>query len=200
MMRRALAPLTVLALASALLVTALPISPLPAQGHITTPREAFGADLGDDYFLASYQQISRYWRTLEQQSPRLRLQVMGKTTEGRDQLMAIVTSPENHRHLERYRQIAERLAKAESLTDDDARALAKEGKAIVWIDGGLHATETLGAQQLAEMVYQMASRTDPETMRFLDDVIALFVHANPDGNDLVANWYMRMSDPGRAHW
>ncbi|WP_041265271.1 M14 family metallopeptidase [Gemmatimonas aurantiaca] len=192
-MRRVFAPLTALSLAS-LLGAAAPAQ-VQAQGRITTPKEAFGANYGDDYFLANYQQISSYWRTLEQQSPRVKLRVMGKTTEGRDQLMAIITSPENHRNLERYRQIAERLAKAENLTDDEARALAKEGKAIVWIDGGLHATETLGAQQLGETVYQMASRTDAETMRFLDDVIILFVHANPDGNDLVANWYMRTSDP-----
>jgi hypothetical protein len=169
--------------------------PLAAQGPVTTPKEAFGANYGDDYFLANYQQISSYWRTLEQQSPRVKLQVMGKTAEGRDQLMVIISSPENLKNLEKYRRISERLARAEGLSDDDARALAKEGKAIVWIDGGLHATETLGAQQLGEMVYQMASRTDAETMRFLDDVITLFVHANPDGNDLVADWYMREKDP-----
>jgi hypothetical protein len=190
MLRRALLSLA-LGLPS-LLLAALPLA---AQGTITTPRQAFGANFGDDYFLATYQQISGYWRTLEQQSPRLKLQVMGKTAEGRDQLMAIVTSPENHRNLEKYRRIAERLAKAEGLTDDDARALAKEGKTVVWIDGGLHATETLGAQQLGEMVYQMVSRTDAETLRLLDDVITLFVHANPDGNDLVAEWYMREQDP-----
>src|SRR5688572_31833455 len=45
------------------------------------------------------------------------------------------------------------------------------------------------------MVYQMVSRTDPETMRFLDDVVTLLVHANPDGNDLVADWYMRNPVP-----
>jgi hypothetical protein len=188
---------TLLALATAAVALGAPGPHASAQDtrRLTSPREALGASFGDDYFLASYRQIADYWRTLERQSPRLRLQVMGKTAEGRDQLMAIVTSPENHRNLERYRRIAERLAKAEGLTDDEARALAKEGKAVVWIDGGLHATETLGAQQLAEMVWQMVSRTDDETLRFLDDVIALFVHANPDGNDLVADWYMRTAKP-----
>jgi hypothetical protein len=109
--------------------------------------------------------------------------------------MAIVTTPENHRRLARYREIARQLAMAEGLSDDQAHALAKEGKAVVWIDGGLHATETLGAQQLAQMVYEMVSRTDDETTRFLNDCIILFVHANPDGNDLVADWYMRHADP-----
>ena len=75
--------------------------------------------------------------------------------------MAIITSPENIKNLARYKEIARKLAHAEGLTEQQARALAREGKAVVWIDGGLHATETVGSQQLMEMVYQMVSRTDP---------------------------------------
>jgi enoyl-CoA hydratase/carnithine racemase len=78
-----------------------------------------------------------------------------------------------------------------------ARALAARGKAVVWIDGGLHANEVLGAQQLIETVYQLVSRSDEETLRFLNDVIVLVAHANPDGHELVANWYMRERDPLR---
>ncbi len=172
-----------------------PTGVVRAQGHITTPKEQFGHDFGDDYWLANYQQIAAYWHKLDDESDRLVLRDIGRTAEGRTQLMAIVTAPENQRRLARYQEISRRLALAEGLTDDDARALAKEGKAVVWIDGGLHATEVLGAQQLAEMVYQMVSRTDEETLRFLNDCIILFVHANPDGNDLVANWYMRNPVP-----
>ena len=180
----------VLALALVLAVTSL-----TAQSRITTPKEAFGFNLGDDYQLANYTQIETYWKTLDRESDRMTLHDMGKTAEGRTQWMAVVTSPENHRRLARYRDIAKRLALAEGLTDDQAHALAKEGKAIVWIDGGLHATETLGAQQLAQTVYEMVSKDDEETRRFLDDCIILFVHANPDGNDLVADWYMRSTVP-----
>lgn len=182
------------AFAAALIVLALGVGS-GAQGRITTPKEQFGFDLGDDYQLANYTQIADYWRKLDAESDRMVLREIGKTAEGRPHLMAIVTSPENHRNLERYRDISKRLALAEGLTDDDARALAKEGKAVVWIDGGLHATETLGAQQLARSVYEMLSRSDEETLRFLNDCIILFVHANPDGNELVADWYMRQADP-----
>jgi hypothetical protein len=164
-------------------------------GHITSPKEEFGANFGDDYFLANYKQISAYWQKLEKESPRIHVQDIGKTAEGRTQYMAIVTSPENYPNLARYKNTSARLAHAEGLTDDEARALAKEGKTVVWIDGGLHASEVLGAQQLGEMVYQMVSRTDDETMRILNDCIILFVHANPDGNDLLADWYMRSADP-----
>ena len=110
--------------------------------------------------------------------------------------MAIITSPDDLKKLDPA-QISRRLALAEGLSDDDARKLAAEGKAVVWIDGGLHATETVGSQQLMERVYQMVSRPDPETQRFLNDVILLCVQVNPDGQDLVSNWYMRNSDPKR---
>ena len=79
-----------------------------------------------------------------------------------------------------------------------ARDLAREGKAVVWIDGGLHASESVGSQQLMEQVYQMVSRTDPETMRLLNDTIQLYVQANPDGQELIANWYMRGSENRNA--
>ena len=162
---------------------------------VTSPRQALGFEFGDDYQLANYKQIEAYWKTLDKESDRMVLHDMGRTAEGRTQWMAIVTSPQNHRNLARYRDVSRRLALADGLTDEGARALAKEGKAVVWIDGGLHATETLGAQQLAQMVYEMVSRDDEETRRFLNDCIILFVHANPDGNDLVADWYMRNPVP-----
>ncbi|HEX6972898.1 MAG TPA: M14 metallopeptidase family protein [Vicinamibacterales bacterium] len=177
-----------------LALTALTSAPLE-QTRITSPKDQFGFNLGDDYQLANYRQIADYWRRLDAESDRMTLEEIGKTAEGRPQLMAIVTSPANHKNLAKYKDISRRLALADGLTDTEARALAKEGKAVVWIDGGLHATEVLGAQQLAQMVYEIVSATDDETMRFLDETIVLFVHANPDGNDLVSDWYMRNPDP-----
>ena len=111
--------------------------------------------------------------------------------------MAIVTAPENQQRLGRYQEIARRLALAEGLTDAQAKALAAEGKAVVWIDGGLHANEVLGAQQLIETSYRLVSGEDEETRRILRDVVILMVHANPDGHDLVADWYLREPDPLR---
>src|SRR5947199_1501208 len=183
--------IAVILLAAALLA---PSPPAPAQGRVTTPREALGFDIGADYHLATYTQLEAYWHTLARQSPRMVLREIGKTAEGRTQLMAIITAPENHKRIARYQEIARRLAHAEGLTDEQAHALAAEGKAVVWIDGGLHATEVLGAHQLMELVYQMVSRDDPETRRFLNDVILLAVHANPDGMELVSSWYMREPD------
>ncbi len=170
-------------------------APAFAQQRVTPPVEALGFTIGDDYHLATYTQFEAYVRQLDRESPRIALREIGRTAEGRPQLMAIITSPDNHANLDRHRNIARRLALAEGLSDDEARALAREGKAVVWIDGGLHATEVLGAHQLLEWIYQLASRTDAETMRFLDEVIVLAVHANPDGMELVSSWYMRNPNP-----
>src|SRR5206468_6471251 len=80
------------------------------------------------------------------------------------------------------------------LTDDQAHGFAKEGRAVVWFDGGLHATEVVGANQLIETTYHLLSRNDEETKRILRDDIILAVHANPAGMQLVASWYMKDKD------
>ena len=163
--------------------------------RVTSPEEQFGHEIGADYVLPNYVELTEYWEVLASESDRMVLEVIGQTEEGRDQLMATITSPANHRNLGRYKEIAERLAHAEGVSEADARAMADEGRAVVWIDGGLHASEVLGAQQLMELVYQLVGGTEDETMRILDDVIVLVGHANPDGHDLLADWYMRVETP-----
>jgi zinc carboxypeptidase len=167
----------------------------PPASPVTSPEAQFGAAIGDDYFLATYSQLDAYWKKLDQESDRMQLVDIGRTEEGRTQWMAVISAPENMPTLDRYREISRRLALGDGLTDEQARALAIEGKAVVWIDGGLHATEVLGSHQLIELVYRLLSRNDAETRRILRDVIVLAVHANPDGHELVANWYMRERDP-----
>ncbi|MGE5519407.1 MAG: M14 metallopeptidase family protein, partial [Candidatus Dadabacteria bacterium] len=161
---------------------------------IPAPKEHFGFNIGDDYQLANYTQTEAYFKKLAAVSDRMKLVNIGLTEEGRVQYMAIVSSPANLRKLDEYKDIARKLARAEDLSDAEAHALAAKGKAVVWIDGGLHATEVVGTHQLIETLYQLLSRNDEETLRILDNAIVLFVHANPDGQELVSNWYMQEND------
>ena len=185
----------VLFAAAALSVCSLSAQPAP---KVTSPKDFLGFNIGDDYQVATYTQLTAYWKKLASESDRMKLVDMGPTAEGRRQYMAIITSPENLKKLDHYRQISARLAHAEGLTGQQAHELAREGKAVVWIDGGLHASESVGSQQLMEHVWQMVSRTDPETMRLLNDTIQLCVQANPDGQELIANWYLRGSEDPNA--
>src|SRR5881397_1538730 len=187
----------ILTVSRVFLLLLLSIATIRARTRITTPKEQFGFDIGDDYVVVNYTQYVDYLKKLSRESDRLKVEEIGKSSEGRSMYLAIITSSENQENLARYKEISGRLAAAEGVDEDQARALAAEGKAVVWIDGGIHATEVLGAQQLIENVYQLVSRTDPETMRFLNDVIVLNCLVNPDGMELVSDWYMREPEPAK---
>jgi Zinc carboxypeptidase len=195
LLRRSLLSTAALALIATAAVTLLAQPARVAAPKVTSPEAFFGHPIGADYVLPNYTKFTEFVRKLDAESDRMIVQSIGKTAEGRDQLMAIITAPENFKRLDRFRDISRRLSLAEGLTDEAARALAKEGKAVIWIDGGLHATEVLGAQQLMETIYQFVSKSDEETLRILKDVVILAVHANPDGMELVSDWYMRKPTP-----
>jgi hypothetical protein len=178
-------------------LVAIPNAQSRSAPRITTPKEQFGKNIGDDYFLANWTQWVEYLQKLDRESDRMTVVEIGKTAEGRTQYTAILTSPENHRRLAHFKDINRRLAMAEDLTDDQARQLARDARIVVWIDGGLHATEVLGAAQLIELTYRLNSATDAETTRILDDAIVLLTNVNPDGMELVSNWYMREADEHR---
>ena len=161
--------------------------------HIPSPKEHFGFHIGDDYKLANYTQTEAYFQKLATASNRVKMELAGKTSEGRDQHLIIISSPENLSRITEYKEISQKLARAE-LTEAAAKELSLAGKPVVWIDGGLHATETVAAQQLTETFYQLVSRNDPENMRILDKVVILLFHCNPDGQELVSNWYMQHDD------
>src|SRR6476660_10380111 len=126
-----------------------------AAAKVTAPKEQFGFAVGDDYRLVNYTQYMEYLKKLQAQSERMVVTDIGKTEEGRTEFTAIITSPENQRKLPMIKAANRRLALAENLTDEQARTLARDSKIVVWIDGGLHATEVLGAQQLIETIYRL---------------------------------------------
>jgi hypothetical protein len=186
----------------ALAQTAAAPQAIAVNAAITTPKQAWGHEAGEDYFLANYTQLVAYWKTLAGQSNRLKMIPIGQTEEGRTQYMMAVSSPENLAKLDHYRQIAGKLALAKGVDEAQARTLAQEGKAIVWIDGGLHASEIVPPQHLAQITYELASHDDAETKRFLDGAIILIGQANPDGMEFVSDWYMRIPEPTQreANW
>ena len=169
-------------------------------GSLPIPKPVFGQyTVGDDYFLANYQQLLQYLGMVEKASDRIKVVQVGTTTEGRPFNLIIISSPENLANLEKYRQISVKLAKAEGINDAEAKRLASEGKAVVWIDSGLHGTEVVNGQGMFAQIYDLLSRNDQETLKILDNVIVLLSQINPDGMDMVSNWYMQESDPTKRN-
>lgn len=186
-----------------LLGAALIVQPVIAAAQagpaVTAPERFFKQKPGTDYYLANYTEYAAYLQRLAGESDRMKLVDIGRTAEGRTQWVAIVSSPANLARLDHYRGISEQLARGR-VDEAQARALAAEGKAIVWIDAGMHATETVTSQGQIQVLHRMLTQTDAETMRMLDEAIILFGHDNPDGMELVSNWYMRHADPKKREF
>jgi hypothetical protein len=183
-----------LACSFAAALAAAPSAQRPATA-VPTPQSVIGWEPCADYKLANYEQIEDYFRKLAAAAPaRMQLVEMGKTAEGRTQVLGIISSEQNMRQLGTYKDIARKLALGRDgdrrLTDEEARALAREGKAVVWIDFGLHSTEVAHGQTAPLMVYKAVTDESDEMKAIRDNVIFLLVaNMNPDGTTMVASWY-----------
>ncbi|HKB09119.1 MAG TPA: M14 metallopeptidase family protein [Vicinamibacterales bacterium] len=164
-----------------------------AANGIPTPESVFGFKPGADYKLATYDQSVDYFRRLDAVSKNVRLVQAGATTQGRPMYFALVSSAENLARIDHYREIARRLAHPQGLTEAEARRLAREGKAFVHIDGGLHSTEVAGWSHTPQLLYDLVNRAaDPDLKPILDNVVLmLWPTINPDGQQMVAEWYMK---------
>ncbi|MFC6019736.1 M14 family zinc carboxypeptidase [Plantactinospora solaniradicis] len=163
-----------------------------AAGRVPKPQSVLGWVPCADYKLATYEQIADYYRKLDQASDRMKLVEIGKTSEGRPQLMAIVSSEENLKdsNLNRYRETSVRLSQGDGLSESVARGLAQSGKAVAWVDFGIHSTEVAGHQTAPQFAYDLLTSETPEARAIRDNVITLLVpNTNPDGGTKVAEWY-----------
>lgn len=164
------------------------ISPGFSQS-IPEPKEILGFEVGADYHLADYHQAMEYFKILEKNSNRIKLFDEGKTSMGQTMTYAVISSSENISQLEKYKQISKELALVKGITSQEAQKLSQEGKAVVYIDGGLHASECAPTQHNIQLAYNLVTTDDPKYLRILNDIILLLVFPNPDGMNLLAEWY-----------
>ncbi|HZC25561.1 MAG TPA: M14 family zinc carboxypeptidase, partial [Actinopolymorphaceae bacterium] len=166
----------------------------PPESNLPTPASVLGFAPCTDYKLANYEQITSYLTRLDKASERMKLMTIGKTAEGRDQVMGIVSSPDNLEpaNLDKYRGIAERLAHARNLTDAQAHELAAAGKTVAWVDFGIHSTEVAPTQTAPQFAYDLVRSESAEAKSIRKNVITLFdPNVNPDGTTHVSDWYMK---------
>ncbi len=162
-------------------------------GRVPSPRDVLGFTPGDDRKVADWKQITDYFGRLNARGGRVRVQTVGTSTLGRPILAAFISSPENIRELDRYREIQRRLADPRLVRDEAERdRLVREGKTVVVISCSIHSTEIVASQMSMQLAYELASAQDAETREILANTILILIPSpNPDGIDIVADWYRR---------
>ncbi|MFL6207420.1 MAG: M14 family metallopeptidase [Pyrinomonadaceae bacterium] len=157
------------------------------------PQLLLGFAPGDDRTIADWTQIRNYFAQLDQASDRVHVETIGQSTLGRPLVVAYISAPENIRNLAKYQEMQRRLADPRLVHDTAERErLIHEGRAVVAISCSIHSTEIVASQMSMQLAYELASAQDEETRAILQNVILLLIPSpNPDGVDIVANWYRK---------
>jgi hypothetical protein len=160
---------------------------------IPTPRSVLGFEPGDDRKLVEWPVLVRYFEALANASDRVEYRELGKTTLGAPFIALAISSPQNLKRLDYYRQVNAGLADPRVFrTARAARDALQNGKAIVLITSSIHSTEVGGHLSPVALAYRLATDTGATTRAILDNVILWLVPSlNPDGVTIVAKWYNR---------
>jgi hypothetical protein len=156
-----------------------------------SPRDVLGFTPGDDRKVADWKQINEYFSRLDRASDRVAVQTVGESTLGRTLVAAFISAPENIRELDKYRDIQRRLADPRLVSSEAERdRLVREGKTVVVVSCSIHSTEIVASQMSMQLAYELASARDSDTREILDNTILILIPSpNPDGVDIVADWY-----------
>ena len=170
-------------------ILVLSVGLLTAQ--LQSPEQVFGFKVGSDRKLADYSQMLTFYKQLANNSDRVILNEIGKSSEGQPMILLFISTAENLSQLDKWKKISSELARAR-INEDKAREHAKNGKTILWIDGGMHATERAHGQMTAELAYRVATEESSEMKKIRENVILLLMPViNPDGMRLVVDWYRK---------
>ncbi|MHB9040339.1 MAG: M14 family metallopeptidase, partial [Melioribacteraceae bacterium] len=158
---------------------------------LKSPEEFLGYKVGSDYKIADYPTISKYFKYLSENSQKIHYEIIGKTSLGAEMFMAIISSEENIKNLEKYKSIVKKLSDPRTITDDEAKQFSKDGKVVVLVTCNIHSTEIASSQMSIEFAYNLAAGTAPEkSIKALNDVLFILMPSiNPDGTTMVVDWY-----------
>jgi len=161
-------------------------------GNIPAPEDFFGFTIGTDKKLAHPEEIVNYFKELDSVSDRIFFEEVGRTTDDNPYVQAIISSPENIRNLEKYKEMNAKLADPRKTTDDEAQRIIQEGKTIVAINCSIHATEVSPAQMSVALAYYLVSDNSPYVKNILNNVILVLTPMhNPDGYKYVVDWWRK---------
>ena len=163
---------------------------IPNLAAVTPPEAYLGFTPGADRKIADWNQMVGYFQKLATETRRIRVTELGKTMMGRPFLQVVISSESNIASLDRYKEIEARLADSRHLSETEADALVQEGKIVIGISCSIHSTEIAASQMSMQLAYDLVTERFPDAREILDNtILVLFPSANPDGIQLVSDWY-----------
>ena len=165
----------------------------PQSAPIPSPKSVLGFTPGDERTVAGWSQITDYFERLDRASDRVLVQTLGQSTLKRPLIVAFISARENILALPKYKEIQQQLADPRKVTSELQRdRLLANGKVVVTISCSIHSTEIVASQMSMQLAYELATAQDADTRAILQDTIVMLIPSpNPDGIDIVANWYRK---------
>lgn len=161
-------------------------------GQVLSPEKFFGFKIGEDKKLIGWDEIVSYLSYVDKNSDRIIIEELGKTTLGKPFLVVIASSEKNMREIQKLKSIQRKLAKPYGVDEREAQNLIREGKVFILITMNIHSTEIASSQESVELVYEFATRNDDEMRSILDNCVILLIPSlNPDGQQMVVDWYKK---------
>jgi hypothetical protein len=162
-----------------------------AVANLQTPEQFAGHRIGDDSKLVRWDRIVDYMTLVSQNSDRVRLRELGKSTNGAPFIAVEISAPETLKNLDRYKALERKLYFQDGAPSDAERdEIFRSGKAVVLVTCSIHATEIGASQMTLELVHRLATEDSPVVRKILDNVIFVLVPSlNPDGQTMVTDWF-----------
>lgn len=165
---------------------------LPASTTVPSPRAHFGTIIGAPGVTHHAEEVYGYFRALAKATPRVKVETVGKSEEGRDIVLAIIADEKTMRELDHYKRLLARLADPRTLPRDSLEQILNGAKPVYYLNGGLHSPEMGSPEMLMELAYRLAVSDDSAVARIRDNVITIINPVSePDGRDKQVDWYYR---------
>ncbi|WP_419814727.1 M14 family zinc carboxypeptidase [Glacieibacterium sp.] len=164
---------------------------LPLSSTIPSPKQAFGDHVGVPNKLHSQEQIVEYFRKLAAAAPdRVKILVLGKTNEGRENVIVMISSAANMARLETYKANLALLADPRKTSAADAARIIADTKPIYHLTAGLHSAETGPPEMTMELAYRLLTEDSPLIQKIRDNlIVAISPVLEADGRDRYVDWY-----------
>lgn len=172
-----------------------PVRGVVSSPTVLTPEDGLGFKPGTDRRLALWDQLVSYYHQVDRASDRLRIEEIGRTTLGRPMVLLAVSSPENIANLDNLKKLQQQLSDPRPGKvggDEPLESPMARGKIFVLVSGGSNPIDVGGPLTVTDLVHRLVTDRSPEINEILDRVVILFAPSlNPDGVDVVTNWYRK---------